>query len=120
MKQLISLAALFAILSTTAWAGKAPKETPQLLAQGKAAYALNCAACHGEKGDGNGPAGKVLNPKPRNFGTDKLKAGDSVEALFATITNGLPKTNMTAYKHLSEQDRWAIAYYVKSMRLKKK
>src|SRR5271157_4380227 len=26
-----------------------------------------CAACHGENGDGNGPAARFLYPKPRNF-----------------------------------------------------
>ena len=33
----------------------------------KGAYATACAACHGEAGDGNGPAGAALTPKPRDF-----------------------------------------------------
>lgn len=31
------------------------------------AYNLTCGTCHGEAGDGNGPAGGALNPKPRDF-----------------------------------------------------
>lgn len=30
-------------------------------------FAQLCASCHGNSGDGNGPAGQALNPKPRNF-----------------------------------------------------
>ena len=30
-------------------------------------YEQLCATCHGSAGDGNGPAGQALNPKPRNF-----------------------------------------------------
>ncbi len=29
-------------------------------------YAQLCASCHGEKGEGNGPAGLALKPVPRN------------------------------------------------------
>jgi mono/diheme cytochrome c family protein len=34
------------------------------LGTGRHLYANYCAACHGEKGDGNGPAAKYLNPRP--------------------------------------------------------
>jgi cytochrome c553 len=42
-------------------------------AKGEATYKTMCASCHGEKGDGNGPAGAALNPKPTNF-TDPANA----------------------------------------------
>lgn len=32
-----------------------------------AAYQSSCSTCHGEAGDGNGPVGAALNPKPANF-----------------------------------------------------
>ena len=35
-----------------------PKVTPELIAKGQAAFTLNCAPCHGEKGDGSGPYGE--------------------------------------------------------------
>lgn len=36
--------------------------------QGKSWYSrAGCEACHGKRGDGNGPAGAALNPKPPNF-----------------------------------------------------
>jgi cytochrome c553 len=42
-------------------------------AKGEATYKTMCVSCHGEKGDGNGPAGAALNPKPTNF-TDPANA----------------------------------------------
>ena len=34
---------------------------------GKAVYERKCIGCHGEKGDGKGPAAELLLPKPRDF-----------------------------------------------------
>lgn len=42
-------------------------------AKGEAQYKTLCVSCHGEKGDGNGPAGGALTPKPTNF-TDPANA----------------------------------------------
>ncbi len=42
-------------------------------AKGEAQYKTFCVSCHGEKGDGNGPAGAALTPKPTNF-TDAANA----------------------------------------------
>ena len=94
---------------------KAPAKTPELLALGKTSFTTNCVSCHGEKGDGNGPAGQYLNPKPRNYAKDKFKKGDKVEQIFDTVSKGIPGTSMVAYGHLPEQERWALAYYVKSL-----
>ena len=42
-------------------------------AKGAEKYKMLCVSCHGEKGDGNGPAGAALTPKPTNF-TDPANA----------------------------------------------
>ncbi|MBM4778278.1 MAG: c-type cytochrome [Archangiaceae bacterium] len=42
-------------------------------AKGEAQFKTFCVSCHGEKGDGNGPAGSALTPKPTNF-TDPANA----------------------------------------------
>ena len=115
MKFLLSL--VFSLgAAGSLYAAKAPQKTAELLEKGKANYAGNCVTCHGVKGDGNGPVGKMLNPKPRDFANAKFKKGDKVEQIFATLTNGLEGTAMVGYKHLSEEDRWSIAYYVKNLR----
>ncbi|HEV8199240.1 MAG TPA: c-type cytochrome, partial [Candidatus Polarisedimenticolia bacterium] len=34
---------------------------------GQKLYEKSCSQCHGEKGDGQGPAAKHLRPMPRDF-----------------------------------------------------
>lgn len=87
-----------------------PEPTPALVEKGKAAYARNCVACHGPGGEGDGAAAKALNPKPRNLVTAPMPGGAA--AIFEVLGKGKPGTGMIAYKHLPEEDRWAIAHYV--------
>jgi mono/diheme cytochrome c family protein len=56
----------------------APAVTPAMLEHGRELYAKSCIACHGESGRGDGPAGGVMNPKPRDH-TDR--------AYMSTLTN---------------------------------
>jgi mono/diheme cytochrome c family protein len=102
---------LAAMLGTSAWAA-APKSTPALLEKGKASYSTNCLACHGEKGEGNGPAGAYLLPKPRNFVAEPFKKGNKPEEVFQTISTGLQGSTMVSFARLPEEERWALAYYV--------
>jgi mono/diheme cytochrome c family protein len=91
---------------------KAPKATAEILEKGRAQYEVVCASCHGTKGDGNGPAGAYLTPKPRHFGTEKFKQGDGVTDVYMTLERGVPGTPMVAFAHLPEDDRWALSWYV--------
>lgn len=95
-------------------ASAAPALTPALLAKGKGLFASTCVSCHGMKGDGKGPAGPALNPPAANFTDATWKFGGSVEEIFKTISRGSPGTGMTPYVFLPEDQRWALAYYVKS------
>jgi mono/diheme cytochrome c family protein len=106
-------------LSATAWAAP-PKKTPELLKKGQEVFKLNCVACHGEKGLGDGPAAVALDPKPRSFAKDKFKNGEKPEQVFKTISEGITGTPMVAYGHLPEADRWALVYHVLSYRQPKK
>ena len=38
-----------------------------VLTEGERAYTQYCRACHGDKGDGKGPAAKGVRPPPRDF-----------------------------------------------------
>lgn len=112
-------ATLALVVGSTAWAA-APKSTPALIEKGKTSYATNCLACHGEKGEGNGPAGQYLVPKPRNFVTEPFKKGNKPEEVFKSITDGLQGSTMVSFSRLPEEERWALTYYVLEMQPKAK
>jgi DMSO reductase family type II enzyme heme b subunit len=104
-----------------------PETTAELIEQGKTIYFRRCSFCHGLLGDGNGPAADYLDPRPRDFtlGTFKFRTTQSGELptdedLFRTVSRGLSGTGMQAFDSdlikngLSEQERWAVIYYIKS------
>jgi high-affinity iron transporter len=106
---------IFSFTPALAQAQKVPKNTPELVSQGKKLYDQNCATCHGPKGDGKGPAGVLLKPPPRDFNMPlnqwTYSKGD-LKKVFDVISKGVPNTVMVSWAHLSEQDRWALVYYV--------
>ena len=90
----------------------APKQAPDLQ---KAAtlYQTQCAACHGQNGQGDGPAGVALEPAPTDFTEVARYNGRSLLGLYTTITQGVEGTGMAAYEGaLSDEQRWALAFYV--------
>lgn len=96
-----------------------PAKTAALLARGQASFNVNCAACHGLGGEGNGPVAFAVRPRPRNLRREPFQQGDGVEQLFATITRGLPSGTMASYAQLPDEERWALAYYVAAFRAPK-
>jgi len=91
------------------------KATPELLAQGKSVFQINCASCHGATGHGDGPASAALNPKPRNFTEGYWKYGGGVARVTRTISEGSPGTAMASFSILPLEDRVAVAHYVRSL-----
>jgi DMSO reductase family type II enzyme heme b subunit len=111
--------AAFAVLVTlAAWPALAGAQGD--VAAGKAVYERKCALCHGEKGDGKGPAAELLDPRPRDFtsGIYKIRttAGKmpSDDDLFRTITDGMPGTTMPGWAVLPEKDRRNLVAYIKT------
>src|SRR3954466_10169346 len=54
------------------------KPTPKALTVAAEVFKVNCAGCHGEHGDGNGPASVVLPRKAANF-TDGKKMAEMTD-----------------------------------------
>jgi len=95
-----------------------PKQLPSL-AGGRNVYRENCAQCHGETGKGDGPARESMNPKtpePANFTDPAFMAGLSPFKAYNTATYGIDKTAMASFAALSEEQRWAVAFYILSLR----
>jgi high-affinity iron transporter len=91
--------------------GVAPRQPPDLEV-GARAYAAQCASCHGAQGRGDGPAAKGLDPAPADFHDHARMAQRSLYGLYNTITLGVAGTGMSSYRQLSEEQRWALAFYV--------
>lgn len=90
-----------------------PASVPNLR-QAASRYDEQCAACHGQTGQGNGPAATNLNPPPIAFADSSRAAKRTPFALYEAISQGIDGTSMASYSALPEQDRWALAFYVGS------
>src|SRR5207244_4552185 len=71
-------------------------KTPENIAKGKAIYEGKgtCFNCHGLSGKGDGPAGAILNPTPRNFTNPKFHKLRNDGVMFWVIKNGRAGTGM--------------------------
>jgi hypothetical protein len=92
-------------IASLTWSGEPPK-----------VFTVNCVSCHGDQGDGMGPAGKYMNPHPRNWKTGKFKNGDSLSDIIKTVHQGLKGTSMPGFPDLSPEDLKVAAEYVRSIR----
>ncbi len=89
----------------------APAAVPDL-ARGAQLFQAQCAACHGMQGHGDGPLATSLNPKPTAL-AEHLRARErSLFALHQIISNGVQGTAMQGFGSLSDEDRWALAFFV--------
>lgn len=93
----------------------APQRAPDVAA-GARLYGEYCAACHGAQGRGDGGAGQALTPPPSDFHDAARQGPQSLAMLYRTISYGVAGTAMAGFGQLSEQDRWALAFYVGSLR----
>lgn len=84
---------------------------------------LGCAACHGDRGRGNGPSAPALtdewgNPIRAADLTQPwtYRAGSSPKAILTRLLTGLDGTPMPSYTGaVSAEEAWQLAYYVHSL-----
>lgn len=93
----------------------------ELLTQGQRAYAVYCRACHGDHGDGKGPAASGLRPPPRDFtlGVFKFAAvpGGALpndDDLRRIVRSGLHGTAMRAWDGIPAPELEAVVQYLKT------
>jgi cytochrome c553 len=95
--------------------------------KGKISYTTFCATCHGESGDGRGPASAALNPPPRDlskgefkFDTDKDGATGTDGDLAAVIKNGAAAFGgsllMTPWVNLTDDDIQNVIAFIRTLK----
>ena len=99
-----------------------PPTTPEDIKKGQDLFdELRCSRCHGTDLKGGGPLSDELydiwdhrvfiydltNPNTFKFGYEK-------KDLFLTLTTGLDGTPMKAYNDRTDEERWALAAFVRS------
>ncbi|TGN20997.1 c-type cytochrome [Leptospira idonii] len=127
-KLIVSLSVLVFSFAMIACGGDKPTETTTTevaapavdpeIARGEELYLQNaCASCHGEKGLGDGEAGKFLKPLPRNYKSpaNEWKNGNTLAGITKTLKEGIKNTPMVAYTHLGDENIAILAKYVEHL-----
>lgn len=94
---------------------RSPRHPPDLQ-QGKTLYAQDCAVCHGAGGKADTATAQRLNPHPASFFDPEVMASLTPYKAFNVMTFGVSGTPMPAYTTLSEEQRWALAFYLFTFR----
>jgi len=76
---------------------------------------LACMNCHGVQGDGQGPMGAALDPRPRNFTCGETMKDISDGQLFWIIKNGSIGTGMMAFSGMPDNQIWQLIHYIRTL-----
>ncbi len=99
--------------------GHSLEDRPPNGSEGQLLYREHCAGCHGENGNGLGPAARHLFPAPRNFRDEPMRMVSSVnrlatdEDLQNAIKQGLGGASMPAFADFSPEQLKSIVAVVR-------
>jgi mono/diheme cytochrome c family protein len=96
-------------------AKKPPEVTLALLTRGQQRFDMFCSPCHGLSGYGDGMVVQRGFPHPPSFYSQRLLAAD-VRHFYNVQTRGFGVMYSYADR-VSEEDRWAIAAYIRSLQV---
>jgi len=87
---------------------------------GRVVYMKNCMHCHGVTGDGAGPTGQFLNPRPRDYRKGIFKFTSTLpgekaarDDLYRIVQYGIPGTYMPSFLLLGDKETTAVVEYVR-------
>ncbi len=96
--------------------------TPDRIRRGRDVYlSAGCDACHGDGGLGDGPSAVTLKDdwgfpiRPNDFTRGLYKGGSAPRDVYVRFTTGMTGTPMPAFDNITDEDRWALVHYVKSL-----
>lgn len=87
--------------------------SPASLANGRKHYQINCQVCHGDLGQGNGPATQNGYGMPGISIVSDLTKGRPDGYIYGMLRNG--RGLMPTYNRIEEMDRWDVVNYVRAL-----
>lgn len=92
-----------------------PQEMP-LAIFGKSSYSENCAPCHGDTGNSDGPVVANLPAPPPKFSDPATRADQSPAEYFHIVKYGRMQNMMPPWgNRLSDEEIWQVVYYAWSL-----
>ncbi|RME75502.1 MAG: cytochrome c [Chloroflexi bacterium] len=96
---------------------------PANIEAGRVLFQRHCAACHGQTGHGDGPAGHTLRLKPANLADPFGTARQPPDYWFWRVSEGgraepfhSRGSIMPAWKHhLTEEERWQVIAFARTL-----
>lgn len=88
---------------------------PALVEQGAELYQANCARCHGDLGQGDGPDAASLSTPPTDLTNQALMTEKSAADLFQVMIDGISPDMPALGDQLSEDELWALAAYLRTL-----
>lgn len=101
-----------------------PPASPESIQRGAQLFqSLNCWACHGKEGRGNGPSAATLTDSqggpiaPFDFTSGRqFKCGDTDATIFRDLMTGLDGTPMASFSDALKPDQmWDVVHYIHSL-----
>ena len=108
-------AALVEAIVAAAGLSRSPRVPPDLQ-QGKTLFLEACSACHAADGSADVPIAATMSPKPANLLDPERMGGLTPYKAFNAVGFGVRGTAMPSFLTLDERQRWAVAFYVLSLR----
>lgn len=94
------------------------KNTHEQMAAGAEIFISVCSQCHGENGQGNGPEASTVRVPPADFTDQSVMAAISNQDMVNVLVNGLGDSMPAFGNMLSDDKRWAVTNYIRSLSFK--
>jgi mono/diheme cytochrome c family protein len=97
---------------------KIPARNPEITtAKGRELYNVQCALCHGNNGNGDGPFGITQYPPASNLHEESVRTKSSGQ-LFWIIAHGINLTGMPAWGQkygggMSDNEVWSLVKFIR-------